>query len=351
MGIKMILDTVTYDKAKNSHIFIDVRSPSEYEDDTIPNAINIPLMNDEERKLVGTTYKQIGRNEAKRLGVKLISPKMPDLFEQILELKSNNIQIAAFCARGGYRSTYFASVFSSIGIPIAQLEGGYKGFRKEVITSMPILNDKTTYIVLHGNTGVGKTDILNSLTNLGYSILDLEGAANHRGSLLGSIGIGKCNSQKKFETNIYDQLSSSKSQYVFVEAESRKIGKVVIPNYISEKMSEGIHIFIDADLEYRVKSLKKDYIQDENWISESLEAVECLNKYISKENLEKLKNEISLGNFDFVAMKLMQEYYDPMYSFKSDAFDYDANFKTNTNCDEIAQEIAIWLESYILKKK
>lgn len=347
----MILDTVTYDKAKNSHTFVDVRSPSEYEEDSIPNAVNIPLLNDEERASVGTTYKQIGKNEAKRLGVKLISPKMPDLFERILELKGTNGQIAAFCARGGYRSTYFACVFSAIGIPIAQLEGGYKGYRKEVITSIPILNDKTTYIVLHGNTGVGKTDILYSLKKIGYSVLDLEGAANHRGSLLGSIGIGKCNSQKKFETNIYDQLSSNKLQYVFVEAESRKIGKVVIPNYISEKMSDDIHIFIDADLDYRVKSLKKDYIQDENWEAESIEAIGRLNKYISRENLEKMKNEIALGNFDFVAMELMQKYYDPMYSFKSDTLEYDAKFIANTNCDDIAQEIAIWLESYILKKK
>ncbi len=345
----MILNKVTYENAKNSHIFIDVRSPSEYMEDTIPNAINIPLMSDEERKSVGTTYKQIGKNEAKRLGVKLISPKMPELFEKVLELKNKNMQIAAFCSRGGYRSTFFASVFSSIGIPIAQLEGGYKTYRKEVITLLPILNDKTTYIVLHGNTGVGKTDILHSLRDIGYSVLDLEGAANHRGSLLGSIGIGDCNSQKKFETNIYDQLIRSKSQYVFVEAESRKIGKVVIPNYISEKMQNGIHVFIDADLDYRVKSLKKDYIQNNNWIVESINAVEKLNKYISKDNLNSLKNEISSGNFDFAAKELMQKYYDPMYTFKSDTFKYDAKFKATTNCDEIAREIAIWLESFALK--
>jgi len=345
----MILNTVTYDNTRNSHIFVDVRSPLEYNEDSIPNAINIPLMNDEERKAIGTTYKQIGKNEAKRLGVELISPKMPELFEQVLELKSKNNQIVAFCARGGYRSTFFASVFSSIGIPIAQLEGGYKEYRKEVMASIPILNDKTTYIVLHGNTGVGKTDILQSLKEIGYSVLDLEGAANHRGSLLGSIGIGNCNSQKKFETNIYYQLSISKSPYVFVEAESRKIGKVVIPNYISEKMQNGIHIFIDADLEYRVNSLKKDYIQDDNWRIESITAVERLNKYISKDSLDKLKNEIGLGNFDFVARELMQKYYDPMYTFKSDTFEYAAKFMANTNCDEIAREIAIWIDSYTLK--
>lgn len=347
----MILTTVTYEKAKESHLFVDVRSSSEYEDDTITNAVNIPLLNDEERKAVGTTYKQVGKSEAKRLGVKLISPKMPDLFEQILELKYNNNQIAAFCARGGYRSTFFTSVFSSIGIPIAQLEGGYKAYRKEVINSIPIINEKITYIVLHGNTGVGKTDILYSLKKLGYSILDLEGAANHRGSILGSIGIGECNSQKKFETNIYNQLSSIKSNFVFVEAESHKIGKVVVPAYISNKMVENIHIFIDADLDYRVRSLKKDYIQNENWIKESIQAIEKLERYISKEKIEKLSNEILLGNFDFVAKELMQKYYDPLYNFKSDTYKYESTFKAITNCDDIAREIGFWLETCILNNK
>lgn len=347
----MILTTVTYKNAKNSHLFIDVRSPSEYEEDSIPNAVNIPLLNDEERKEVGTTYVQVGKNEAKRIGVKLISPKMPDLFEQVLHLKYNNSQIAAYCARGGYRSTFFASVFSSIGIPISQLEDGYKGYRKEVINTIPILNSKIKYIVLHGNTGVGKTDILYSLKKLGYSVLDLEGAANHRGSILGSIGIGKCYSQKKFETNVYDQLNDIKSQYVFVEAESQKIGKVVIPKYISNKMAEDIHIFIDADMDYRVKSLKKDYIQNDNWIKESIEALEKLKKYISKENIERMRYEINLGNFEFVAKELMQNYYDPMYNFKSDTYEYDGRFKASTNCDDIAREIGFWLETYILNKK
>lgn len=347
----MILTTVTYDKAKDSYLFVDVRSPSEYEEDSIPNAVNIPLLSDEERKVVGTTYTQVGKNEAKRLGVKLISPKMPDLFEQILELKNNNNQIAAFCARGGYRSTFFASVFSSIGIPIAQLEEGYKGYRTEVINTIPILNSKITYIVLHGNTGVGKTDILHSLKKFGYSVLDLEGAANHRGSLLGSIGIGKCNSQKLFETNVYSQLKNIKTQYVFVEAESHKIGKVVVPKYISDKMEEDIHIFIDADLNYRIKSLKKDYIQNENWVKESIEAIEQLNKYISKENIERWICEINLRNFDFVAAELMQRYYDPLYNFKSETLHYDGIFKASTNCDDIAREIGIWLETYIKKKK
>lgn len=343
------MNTVSYNEARERYFFIDVRSPSEYEEDTIPGAVNIPLFNDEERNEVGTTYVQIGRNEAKRLGVKLLSPKLPDMFEQVLDLKFKHNNLAAFCARGGYRSSFFSSSFSSIGIPVYQLEGGYKNYRKEVIEYLPKLNDKVTYIVLSGNTGVGKTDILYGLKDLGCSILDLEGAANHRGSLFGSVGIGKCNSQKKFETNLYDQLMKSKDNYVFVEAESQKIGKVTIPKYISDKMKQGIQIFIYADMDHRIKSLKKDYILNDDWKVESIKAMDCLNRYISKNKIEMLKQEVMNGNFDFVAEELMDKYYDPMYGFKSGKLNYAARFNHKTTVEEICGEILMWYNDFIKK--
>lgn len=341
------MNTVIYTDARDDFFFIDVRSPSEYNEDTIKGAINIPLLNDDERKQVGTTYVQLGKIKAKRLGVKLISPKLPDIFEQVIELKYKHGKIAAFCARGGYRSTFFASIFSSIGIPIYQLEGGYKSYRREVIDALPNLNEKINYIVLNGNTGVGKTDILKSLEKLGCSVLDLEGAANHRGSILGSIGLGKINSQKKFETNIYDQLRKAKNGYVFVEAESNKIGRVTVPKFISDKLRQGIQVFIDADIVHRIENLKKDYTLNENWKEESISAIDNLNKYISKEKIEILKQEILLGNFAFVSKELMEKYYDPMYNFKSDKIKYSRKFKVNTNSDEISMDILKWYNDYV----
>ncbi len=338
------MTTVKYNEARDDFFFIDVRSPSEYNDDTIPGAVNVPLLNDEERKEIGTTYVKVGKIEAKRIGVKLVSPKMPDMFEQIIDFKYKHGKIAAFCARGGYRSTYFASVFSSIGVPIYQLEGGYKSFRSEVIKELPRLNDKINYITVNGNTGVGKTNILKNLQRLGCSVLDLEGAANHRGSILGSIGIGNCNSQKKFETNIYDQLMKAKYNYVFVEAESQKIGSVTVPKFISEKMRNGIQIFIDADIEYRIENLKNDYVLNEDWKTESINAMDKLNKYISKEKIDILKGEILTGNFDYVAKELMKKYYDPMYNFKSDKLNYAEKFIAEINSENTAMEIFKWYD-------
>ncbi len=342
-------NTVNYSEARGKFLMIDVRSPSEYEDDTITGAVNIPLLNDEERKEVGTTYIHVGKNEAKRLGVKLISPKLPDIMEQVLELKSGHDPLAAFCARGGYRSSFFVSAFSSVGIPICQIEGGYKSYRREVMDALPQLNDRVTYIVISGNTGVGKTEILHSLKSYGCSVLDLEGAANHRGSLLGSIGLGKCNSQKKFETKIYDQLMDVGDKYVFVEAESQKIGSVSIPKFISDKMKQGIQIYIDADMQSRVNNLKKDYILNDSWKSESIKAMDMLGRYISKDKIEAMKKEISEGNFDFVAAALMEDYYDPMYGFKSGKLDYSARFTSGTDPEKVSGEIISWYQEEIKK--
>lgn len=342
------MDIVNYNEARNKFFFIDVRSPSEYKDDTIIGAVNIPILNDEERKEVGTTFVKVGKDEAKRLGVKFISPKMPDMFEQVLELKHKHSFLATFCARGGYRSRFFASTFSSIGIPIYQLEGGYKSYRSEVIEALPILNDKIKYIVLNGNTGVGKTDILYSLKKQGYSVLDLEGAANHRGSFLGSIGIGQCNSQKKFENNIYDQLMKAKDNYIFVEAESQKIGKVTIPKFISDKMRQGIQILIYSDNKDRIENLKKDYILNDDWKIESIHAMDLLNRYISKEKIEMLKREIMMGNFDFVAEELMEKYYDPLYNFKSDKLIFAEKFTNIANNSVVASEIINWYKEFVL---
>lgn len=343
------METINYKEAREKYFFIDVRSPSEYEEDTIPGAVNIPLFNDEERDKVGTTYVQISRTEAKKLGVELLAPKLPDMFEQILELKYKHNNLVAFCARGGYRSRFICSSFTSIGIPVYQLEGGYKNYRKEVIESLPVLNDKVTYIVLSGNTGVGKTDILYGLKDLGCSILDLEGAANHRGSIFGGVGMGKCNSQKKFETNLYDQLMRSIDNFVFVEAESQKIGRVAIPKYISEKMKQGIQIFIDSDITHRVENLKKDYVLNDNWKTESIKAMDYLNKYISKDKIEIFKQEIMSDNFDFVAEELMKKYYDPMYGFKSGKLNYAAMFNHKATVDEVCSEILMWYNNSVKK--
>lgn len=368
-----MFNEISYSEIKNNCIFIDVRSPGEFKEGSIPNSVNIPILDNEERKIVGTTYKQHSKNEARRLGIEFVSPKLLKMFDEVMDLKKLESYLVVYCARGGYRSTAFASIFSSIGLNLFKLADGYKGYRKYVLETLPKINEKVNYIVVHGNTGVGKTDVLMELKRLGYDVLDLEGAANHRGSLLGSIGIGECNSQKNFEANIFEQLNFTKieksvwnepidlsdyindkkiiegSRYVFVEAESKKIGKSVIPDYIFDKMKSGLHIFIDADLDYRAKSLKKDYVLNENWIEESAKAFELLRKYLSSEKVNYLLDMLKESNFEEVAKELMVNYYDPMYMNKANEYKYVAKFKSEVSAQRTAEEISEWMKHKILK--
>jgi tRNA 2-selenouridine synthase len=332
-----------YEQFNENALFIDVRSEQEYEESHIPNSINIPLFTNEERKEIGTAYKQESVDQARRLGVKYASRKMNETFERLLELRGeHNRRLVAYCARGGYRSTFFSTAFSSIGISVLKMKGGYKAYRKHVMETLPIYNDKVEYIVVHGNTGSGKTDILKGLREKGLDVLDLEGAANHRGSLLGSIGLGECKSQKQFESNILEQMASFETGYVYVEAESRRIGKVMVPKYIHEKMRNGKHIFVRGDMDYRVGIIRKDYLARENWKEESIKALDKLEKYMAGNKVEELKQMLVKDNVDGVIRKLMVEYYDPMYMNKSDKYSYDLKVEDISDAEYAADKIEEW---------
>ncbi|MFO7888061.1 MAG: tRNA 2-selenouridine(34) synthase MnmH [Eubacteriales bacterium] len=334
--------TRPYEKLKDNSLFIDVRSPKEHKSERIINSINIPLFSDEERALVGTAYKQKSVTEARRLGVEIVSKKLPEFFEKINELLSTSEkQLAAYCARGGYRSTFFTSAFSSIGMKIIKVDGGYKKYRKYIYENLPDLNEKMKYIVIHGNTGVGKTEILKELEKQGEKILDFEGAANHRGSLLGGIGLGEQSTQKNFESKVFNYMENAGEDYIFVEAESRRVGKAAIPKFIHEKMKFGLHIYVDADIEKRVAVLREDYIQNKNWKEESINCIDRLKKYVSKERIKNLKAKVAENDFDYVAKELMINYYDSMYQNKSKEYEYNLKIK-NTDSSIAAKKIIRW---------
>lgn len=337
-----MIKEIEYKDIKKDYILIDVRSPLENKDGTISGSYNIPILDNNERKVVGTAYVVLSKNEARRIGVELVSKKLPEIFDKVLELKLKNPKLVVFCARGGYRSTAFASLFCSIGINVFKLKDGYKGYRQYVRNAIPEISNKKTFITIHGNTGVGKTNILYDLKKLGFDILDLEGCANHRGSLLGSVCIGDINTQKSFEANVFEQLIECKSDYIFVEAESKTIGKCVVPQSVFKGMNDGIHINVEASISYRVNSLKKDYVLHRGWKYESIQALEKLRRYISNQKVDELQDMIKQDNFDDVAAFLMMEYYDPMYLHKANIFEYRGNFVADISACDTANKIADW---------
>jgi len=238
----------------------------EYLDDHILNAYNMPLFDNDEYCEVGTIYKQGGKHEAIDKGFEFVSPKLKDMYKLAKELSSEYEHIVIYCARGGMRSGSVANLLNSIGIDLYKLEGGYKSYRNYVQNYLSNIMNKKQFIVLHGLTGVGKTELLVELERNNIDIVDLEYMARNTGSVFGFITYDeKPPTQKTFETRIFESLFFSKSDYLFVESESKRVGHVLIPNDIYEGITrDGYHILIECDTKDRVKRLCKDYIYDRN---------------------------------------------------------------------------------------
>lgn len=316
---------------RNDLVFIDVRSESEYEADTIPGAINMPILNDSEREHVGYVYTQIDSEKAKMIGLEYASFKLVNFYEKAKEIEKNNKYVALFCYRGGMRSNSIANVLDTMGINLFLIKGGYKSYRKHVLEQITKYKRKFKFIVLHGYTGAGKTKILDLLERKGKSILDLETLAQNSGSVFGSIAFeGQSNSQKKFESLLLKRFEDILDTYVFVESESKRVGKVVLPEFLFDDMDNGYHILIDTSLEKRIQNIIDDYI---NIISstkdiEIKDAIMKLTKKIGAKKVNMLIEELDKKNYSFIAKELMINYYDPLYKYSIDKVDkYDKIIK------------------------
>lgn len=308
-------EDIDKNKIDESHVLIDVRSPSEYKSETIPGAINIPIFDDKERELIGTIYNQESIEKAKKLGIEIGSSHLPNIYEKVSQLDKKYNNLVFFCARGGFRSSSLVSLFKSIGINALKLDGGYKGYRKYINEHLPIEVEKIQFAVLYGNTGTGKTDILKSLKNHGMDVLDLEGCANHRGSILGSVGLGKQNTQKMFESLVYNSLKNRKTNFVFVEGESKRIGKDIIPDYLYNSMNRGINIKIEASMETRINILFEEYVHDTD--RELIFSLDNLRKYLGDKNIDKYIELINNHEYKKVIEELIIKYYDPLYDYRN----------------------------------
>lgn len=334
-----MIKTIEYSQIdqNDKYILIDVRSPGEFKTATIPGAVNVYLFDDEQRKVIGTVYVQESVEKAKKIGMEAASKNLPIIYEKINELQKKYKKLIFFCARGGMRSSSLVSLFASLGVNALKLRGGYKGYRAYINNELPKVIEEINFIVIHGNTGIGKTDILKKLSQRDCDILDLEGCANHRGSLLGSVGLGKENSQKQFESLIYHSLKNRRSNYIFVEGESKRIGNIIIPEFVYLAMKKGKHINITSDIDFRVKNIISEYVQSDD--SELIEALNKLRKYISDKNIDKYIEEIKAFNYEWVIEELMIKYYDPMY--ENNPYNYDLHLKNN-NIEETCNNIMDW---------
>ena len=292
---------------------IDARSPSEYELDHLPGAINAPVLDDEQRIRVGTMYKQIGSFEAKKLGAALVARNIADHLETLWLDKPRDWRPLVYCWRGGNRSGSLAHILAKVGWPVTQLEGGYKAFRQHVNVDLeraPALRFK----VICGTTGSGKSRLLEVLHAQGAQVLDLEQLAAHRGSVLGSLPSQPQPSQKAFESQIWDVLRRfDPARPVFVESESKKVGKLRVPAALMEAMRASDCIALTLSRANRVRLLKEDY---EHFLVSPATLNEQLDHLTPLHGREKIARWHALsdaGEMAPLVEELLADHYDPAY--------------------------------------
>lgn len=297
---------------------IDVRSPSEFAEDHIPGAINLPVLNDAERAEVGTIYKQVCPFTARKIGAALVTRNIYQHLSQHFAAKDKDYRPLVYCGRGGQRSGSMALVLTQIGWHVTVLEGGYQTYRAYVRQELSHLPQKFTYQILCGLTGSGKTYLLDKMRQRGAQVLDLESLANHRGSLLGQEWQGKLSSQpsqKYFETLLVQQLQQfNPHQPVWVESESAKIGQVYLPQSLWEKMKQGSCLEIQLPVNARVQLILQEYPHLMTHTDILKWKLEKLKSRCGWEKLSQWYKLIDEGAWELFVQDILFSYYDPRYN-------------------------------------
>lgn len=318
------------------HLTIDVRSEGEYNYGHIPHAVNLPLFNNEERKIVGTAYKQQSREEAMLLGLDIVGKKMSGFVQHIKPLVKDN-KVFVHCWRGGMRSGSMAWLFDLFGYEVYTLKGGYKAYRHVVLEALAQSNQ---YVVLGGKTGSGKTAVLHRLREMGEQVIDLEALANHKGSAFGMLGQAPQPSTEHFDNLLHLQLSKfDLDKRIWLEDESKKIGTVVLNDGLWQHLKAAPLYLVELPQEVRVKRLVEEYgANRKEGLKQSLTNIKKrLGGLEWKEAMEALEQ----NNFEKTA-GITLNYYDKTYDYsitqrksesvKRFAFEED-------DVDEIAQQL------------
>jgi len=297
---------------------IDVRSPSEYYKGHMPNSINIPLFDNDERSTIGTIYKREGRKKAVIEGLKFFEKKMESLLDNlfmnidchktITNNNNNQFSIRIYCSRGGMRSQSIAWLLEKYKLNPITLNGGYKTYRRWVLDSF---TNKWNIVIIGGKTGSGKTRLLSLLEKYKFQTIDLEGFACHRGSTFGGLGMKEQPSNEQYENKIAEKLNTFKTiKNIFVEAESANIGKCKVPHEFFKQMKESRRIEILRSESNRLDELIDTYsvFKKEELKDSVLRIKKRLGPQRTKIALDSIDNE----KWDLVCRSVL-DYYDRCY--------------------------------------
>jgi tRNA 2-selenouridine synthase len=319
--IEMSLTTITAPAALSQlsafDAVIDARSPSEYELDRLPSALNWPSLNDEERARVGTLYKQISAFDARKVGGALVARNIANHIEAFCADKPKQWKPLIYCWRGGKRSGSLALILNQIGFDVHILEGGYKAFRSAVVGDIARLAPLFNYRVVCAPTGSGKTRLLQAMQAESVQVLDLEALANHRSSVLGLVPGEVQPSQKQYDMRIWQVLKSfDPALPVYVESESKKVGNVSIPECLIAAMRGGACLRLDMPVAARVQLLLEDYnyfVKDPEFFCSRLEVLIPLRGKEIVERWQTLARSGKAGDMAEVVEDLLINHYDPSY--------------------------------------
>lgn len=311
---------------------IDARSESEYAEDRLPGAVNWPSLDDAQRHEVGTLYKQVNPFEARKRGASLVAANISRHIARDVMDKPKGWKPLVYCWRGGQRSGALSLVLGQIGFNVHIVEGGYKAFRAAVLAELPGLARSLQYRVVCGPTGSGKTRLLQALEAAGAQVLDLEGLASHRSSVLGIIPGQPQPTQKRFDTLVWEKLRSfDPGRPVYAESESKKVGNLAVPDALMEAMRASPCLRLDLADDERVRLLLEDYeffSRDPELFCGRLDALVQIR---GREQVQAWQAQVRSGDIESVVRELLVKHYDPGYASST-----SRNFKAFSDAQPIA---------------
>lgn len=309
-----------------SFVIADVRAPGEFAEGHVPGSVNVPFLDDAQRARVGTVYKQAGAQAARVAAMDLVSRGLPLFLRTLALLTRGGDRLAVMCWRGGERSRNVVLLLALIGVHAARVEGGYRAYRRWVLQGLAGWRPELPVYTLYGHTGSGKTAVLRALATIAPElsprpyVVDLEGMALHRGSLLGGLNQPGQRTQKDFDALAWDALRRADGDYFVVEGESAKIGRIFLPESVAALVREGLPVLVKATSEQRARLIMREY-SPETWDTQDRarfrRSLSLIGSRLEPQRVASLRSAFEDGRFAQVVQELLVEYYDPLYQRSS----------------------------------
>ncbi|MBN1321031.1 MAG: tRNA 2-selenouridine(34) synthase MnmH [Thermoleophilia bacterium] len=333
---------------------VDVRSPGEFADGHMPGAINLPFLDDLQRGAVGVAYREGGGPQARVLAMELVTPSLVDYVKSLAALAGSQPRghrLAIMCWRGGERSRNVVLLLALIGVHAVRVTGGYQAYRRQVLAALEQWQPPVPVLTLHGQTGAGKSSLIRALQDVAPTVrgmrpwpVDLEALAQHRGSLLGGLNQPAERRQKDFDALLWDELRRAAGDYLVLEGEGGKIGRVFLPGSVAGAIRGGMPVLVTAPLAARVDRILREY-DPSGWGEEDAErfrqSLRMIGARLSRETVLSLETAFDDGRFTDVVEGLLVEYYDPLYQRSSvEGRDFVLGFATGPDPVEDARRFA-----------